>query len=190
MVRSRRRERSVRHADSSWSAREQAVRDAEAIVCAAWAEELLRQTDCTAIALDAARQECRVASERLVAAQHFGDLRRISQAHLMMEYALEVHRASEAASEGVRQELEAVLAALAREKALHPGGGAAGAGQRTGVRQRAYGLARPLSGGRRLAAEVLRLWAACSGALGACWRAAPRIRGNCDGLRWPGRIEP
>ena len=92
------------------------MRDVEAIVCAAWAEELLHQNDCTAIALDAARQECGAASERLVAAQHGGDPRRISQAHAMLENALEVHRASEAASERVRQGLEAVLDALARTK--------------------------------------------------------------------------
>lgn len=116
MVRGRRRLRAARSADPSLAAGEAAVRDAEAIVCTAWAGELLRQNDSAAIALHAARKERQRASERLVAAQRFGDPRRISVAHAMLEDALEVHRASEVASERVRRALEAVLDALARSR--------------------------------------------------------------------------
>lgn len=116
MARRRRRVRAVRSADSSPAAGEQAVRDAEAIVCMAWAKELLRQNDSTAIALHAARQERRNAIERLVAAQRYGDAGRISAAHAMLDDALEVHCASQAASERVRRALEAVLDALARSR--------------------------------------------------------------------------
>jgi hypothetical protein len=89
-VRNRRRDRPARQAEPSPTAQEQAVRDAEAIVCLAWAKELLHQNDRTAIALDAARRECQAARERLAAAQHGGDPRRISLAHAMLEDALEV----------------------------------------------------------------------------------------------------
>lgn len=92
------------------------MRDAEAIVCLAWAEELLRQNERTAIALNAARQEYQAASDRLVAAQHCGDPRRISAAHAALEDALEVHRAREAASEQVRRALGTVLNTLARTR--------------------------------------------------------------------------
>ena len=116
MVRDRRRDRAPRHTDPPLTAQEQAVRDAEAIVCLAWAEELLRQNDRIAIVIDTARQECQAASDRLVAAQHCGDPRQISLAHAMLEDALEVHRASEAASAQVRRALETALSALARTK--------------------------------------------------------------------------
>lgn len=92
------------------------MRDAEAIVCLAWAEELLRRNDCAALALDAARQECQAASDRLGAAQRYGDPRKIILAHGMLEDALEVHRASEAASVQVHRALETVLDSLARAK--------------------------------------------------------------------------
>lgn len=132
MVRDRRRARAARRADPSLTAQEHAVRDAEAIVCLAWAEELLHQNDRMALALDTARQECQAASDRLVAAQHCGDPRQIGMAHAMLEDALAVRHTGEVASERVRQALEAVLDSLARTRkglrvaatARHaPGGG-------------------------------------------------------------------
>lgn len=115
-MRNRRGERPAGDADPSPAVRDQAVRDAEAIVCLAWSEELLRRNERTAISLNAARQEYRAASERLVAAQHCGDPRRISAARAMLEDALEAHRAQEAASEHVRLALGAVLSTLARTR--------------------------------------------------------------------------
>lgn len=115
-MRNRRGERPAGDADPSPAVRDQAVRDAEAIVCLAWAEELLRRNERTAISLNAARQEYQAASERLVATQYCGDPRRISAARAMLEDALEVHRAQEAASEHVRLALRAVLGTLARTR--------------------------------------------------------------------------
>jgi hypothetical protein len=115
-VRNRRRDRPARQADRSPTVQERAVRDAEAIVSLAWAEELLRENERTAIALDSARRECRAASDRLAAAQHRGDPREIGAAHAVLEDALEVHRAREAAGEQVRLALGAVLETLARTK--------------------------------------------------------------------------
>ena len=60
MVRNRRLDLAARLVDSSLTVLKQAVRDAEAIVCTAWAEELLQRNNRTAIAFEAARQECRV----------------------------------------------------------------------------------------------------------------------------------
>ena len=54
MVRSRRGE--PRHTDSSGTAQEHAVRGAEAIVCLAWAQELLDRHDATALARATARR--------------------------------------------------------------------------------------------------------------------------------------
>jgi hypothetical protein len=110
-----RRGRFARRTDSSLIA-QQAVRDAEAVVCLAWAEELLRRHDCTAVAADAARQEYQAASDRFAAARHCGDPGRISLAHAMLQDAMEVHHAGEVASDRVRRDLEAVLGALARTR--------------------------------------------------------------------------
>ena len=64
------------------------MRDAEAIVCLAWAEELLDRRGASALALDAAREGCRAASDRLAMARRCGDPGRISLAHVMLEDAL------------------------------------------------------------------------------------------------------
>jgi hypothetical protein len=116
MLRDRRSGRRARCTDSSLTAQQQAVRDAEAIVCLAWAEELLRQHKCTAVILDAARQERRAASERLAAARRCGEPGRISLAQAMLQDATQAHRAGEAASERVHRALEAVLGALTRTR--------------------------------------------------------------------------
>jgi len=89
-----------------------AVRDAEAIVCLAWATELLHRRDFTALALDTARQECQAASDRLVVAQRCGDPRQISLAHAMLEDALGAHRTVEVTGDRVHRALETVLGSL------------------------------------------------------------------------------
>jgi hypothetical protein len=114
MSRARQQGRPARCADCSTTAQERAVRAAEAVVLRAWAEELLRQYDCMAVALDAARQKRRIASERLLAADILGEPRGISIAHAALVAAMDVHRASEAASERVRRALEAALDSLER----------------------------------------------------------------------------
>jgi hypothetical protein len=102
--------------DSSRAAQEHAVRDAETIVCLAWAEVLLARRDFSALALVSARQGCQAASDRFAMAQRCGDPGRISLAHAMLEDALGVHRATEVASDRVRQALKAVLGSLVRTK--------------------------------------------------------------------------
>lgn len=92
------------------------MRDAEAIVCLAWAEELLDRRDVTALALDTARQGCQAASDRLAMAQRCGDPGRISLAHVMLEDALGAHRASEVAGDQVRRALKEVLGSLVRKR--------------------------------------------------------------------------
>jgi hypothetical protein len=107
-----RRARGARNAQASPAADEQAVLSAEMIVNRAWAEELLRQHDVSGVAVDAARAACQAVSDRLVVAQRYGDPRQISSAHAALERAVEVHRASEATREQVRQALEAALDVL------------------------------------------------------------------------------
>ena len=72
------------------------MRAAELIVGRAWAEELLRRHGCMAFALDAAREACQDARDRLAAAQRSGDPRRINLAHDALEYAIEYETPNDA----------------------------------------------------------------------------------------------
>jgi hypothetical protein len=114
MSRTRRRSRAANSARSPLVANDQAVRTAEAIVCRAWAEELLRQRDHEESAVNAALAACDIARQRLSAAQRDGDPRKISLAHAALEHALETGRTSMLARDRGRQTLSADLDLPAR----------------------------------------------------------------------------
>jgi hypothetical protein len=111
-LRSRRRERALRSESSSLSADERVVQVAEAIVGRAWVERLLRHHDRMELALDAARETCRVAGDRLVEEQRYGRPQEISEAHAALELAIGAHGTVEAASLQAREALHTALAAL------------------------------------------------------------------------------
>jgi hypothetical protein len=93
---------------------DQAVGVAEAIVCRAWARELLRQRDHMEFALRAASEDCDAAYAALAAAQRDGDPRKISVAHAALEQAVDATRKSALACERVRQTLRSELDLLTR----------------------------------------------------------------------------
>lgn len=95
------------------------MRGAEAIVCLAWAQELLDRHDATALALATARRACQAASDRLAMAQRSGDPRRISLAHAMLEDALGAHRAGQLAGDRAHRDLEEVLGSLVRMESAY-----------------------------------------------------------------------
>ena len=107
MFRPWRRTRAGHGAPSPLVADNQAVRTAEAIVCRAWALELLRRRDQLEFEVSAAYEDCAAADRRLTAAQRDGDPRKIELAHAALERALAAARASTLTRDRALPELRA-----------------------------------------------------------------------------------
>ena len=107
MFRPWRRTRAGHGAPSTLVADNQAVRTAEAIVCRAWALELLRRRDRLELDVSAAYRDCAAAGRRLTAAQCDGDPRKIELAHAALERALAAIRASTVTRDRALPELRA-----------------------------------------------------------------------------------
>ena len=92
----------------------QIVRDAEEIARQAWAYELLRRQAHLVFARSAASDDRDTALDRLAAAQRDGDPRKISEAHIAVEQALEAVRQSSLACDRLRLTLRAASDSQAR----------------------------------------------------------------------------
>jgi hypothetical protein len=103
----------------------QAVRTAEAIVCRAWAEELLRRRDSMEAAVISAHESCEATYVLLRAALRDGDPRTIGLAQTAFERALELLRRSELARDHVHHSVQAELDVLAQSTRLRTAAAAA-----------------------------------------------------------------
>ena len=114
MFRPWRRNRPADGAPSNLIADNQAVRTAEAILCRAWARELLRRRDRLEFEVRVAHEDCAAAQRHLAAARRDGDPRKIGLAHAALERALAAARTSTLTRDQALPELRAQVDRLTR----------------------------------------------------------------------------